>query len=125
MAAESNRYMIYAIIGSRTFNDYNYLKRCMDPYRENMDFFVSGGAKGADKLGERWAGEYLDRDSIKIYYPDIRAHSSFKAAAHARNRQIAEHADVIFSFWDGKSGGTRHCMNYARSIGKEPKIFRF
>ena len=51
--------MIAAIVGSRDFNDYDKLckfiyKTCID---ENYSIreIVSGGARGADKLGEQFA----------------------------------------------------------------------
>ena len=54
--------MIAAIVGSRDFNDYDKLckfiyKTCID---ENYSIreIVSGGARGADKLGEQFAKNY-------------------------------------------------------------------
>lgn len=45
--------MKIAVIGSRTFDDYNRLKRILDLYPATT--IVSGGAHGADSLGERYA----------------------------------------------------------------------
>ena len=64
--------MIAAIVGSRDFNDYDKLckfiyKTCID---ENYSIreIVSGGARGADKLGEQFAKNY--NLSLKIYEAD-------------------------------------------------------
>ncbi|MFW6226235.1 MAG: DUF2493 domain-containing protein, partial [bacterium] len=62
--------MKVAIVGSRNFNDYNLLDRVI---RKNIDFddideIVSGGAKGADRLGERFAT--INKIKKNIYYPD-------------------------------------------------------
>ena len=46
-----------AIIGSRGFNDYDLLKSILNPYKDIITLVVSGGAKGADSLGEMWANE--------------------------------------------------------------------
>ena len=47
------------IAGSRDFNDYTSLKNKMDIILKNQKdvTIVSGTARGADKLGERYAGE--------------------------------------------------------------------
>lgn len=52
--------MIYAVIGSRNFTDYNFVKQCLDLY--NITTIVSGGARGADSLAARYAQE----NSIKL-----------------------------------------------------------
>ena len=36
------------VIGSRSFNDYQLLKRTLDEYKGKVWVIVSGGAKGAD-----------------------------------------------------------------------------
>ena len=58
------------ICGSRTFNDYEKLKEVCDSVVSNFQYkgyftyfnhveVISGHAKGADLLGERWARHYL------------------------------------------------------------------
>ena len=49
-----------AIVGSRDFEDYDVLKTFMvsNLNLDNYDTIVSGGAKGADKLAEKFADEY-------------------------------------------------------------------
>ena len=49
--------MRIAIIGSRTFNDYELLQETLENYKDQISVIVSGGARGADTLGERWAKE--------------------------------------------------------------------
>ena len=53
------------IAGSRSFNDYTLLKTELDKLFVEPFIVVSGGAKGADSLGERWAEEY--NASVKIF----------------------------------------------------------
>lgn len=57
------------VAGSRSFNDYEFLKAtlnlllCIREQNHKIEI-VSGGALGADKLGERWAkekGHYIQR----------------------------------------------------------------
>ena len=49
--------MKLAVVGSRTFNDYNLLKEHLDKIHAitPITLIISGGAKGADKLAEKWA----------------------------------------------------------------------
>jgi predicted Rossmann fold nucleotide-binding protein DprA/Smf involved in DNA uptake len=81
---------------------------------------ISGGATGADHLGETWAR----RNGVEslIYHPD---HKKYRHPYHHRNRLIAEACDVLVAFWDGRSSGTKYTINYARRIGKPVIIVRF
>ena len=47
------------VAGSRTFNDYTYLKKSLDKLLVNKTSItiISGTARGADQLGERYAQE--------------------------------------------------------------------
>ena len=39
-----------------------------------------------------------------------------------RNEWMVDHCDILIAVWDGTSGGTANCVNYAQSVNKE-KIF--
>ena len=62
--------MKLAIVGSRTFSNYKLLKEYLDQIPDITEI-VSGGAAGADTLGEQYARE----KSIPIvrYLPDWNA----------------------------------------------------
>ena len=47
------------IAGSRTFNDYDLLKKKVNHYTTPIGklIVICGGAKGADLLGKKWAEE--------------------------------------------------------------------
>lgn len=36
-----------------------------------------------------------------------------------RNQWMVDHCDKLIAIWDGTSGGTENCINYAKSIEKE------
>jgi len=103
--------MRIGIIGSRGFNDYELVKTVMNEY-EGVEVVVSGGARGADMLGERWANE----NGIKtlIFKPDWDKYG--KSAGFIRNKDIVRNSDLIIAFWDGQSKGTKSsidlCENY-------------
>lgn len=40
-----------------------------------------------------------------------------------RNKWMVDRADVVFAIWDGSSGGTRNCVNYA--IKRSVPIYRY
>lgn len=107
-----------AIVGSRTFNDYQKLKETVDTRciieGLNPVAVVSGGAKGADLLGARYAEE----KGIPLieYKPDWKKYG--RSAGFKRNVQIIDDCDVCFAFWDGQSKGTLHDIKLCEEKGK-------
>lgn len=91
------------------------------------DFLViTGGADGADYLGNEWAkanghrreGVYADWDKYN------------KAAGPIRNRKMAHLAELAagrrycVAFWDGVSAGTKDMIAVARRNGFKVKVIR-
>lgn len=111
--------MIAAVIGGRDFNDYLLLCTTLDKYPIHV--IVSGGAKGADSLGEKYAKE-RDIQTI-IFYPDWDRFG--KSAGYKRNKQIVESSEIVIAFWDGVSKGTKHSIDIARQLGKELIIINY
>lgn len=101
-----------AVIGSRGFNNYELLRELLDLL--NISEVISGGAVGADKLAERYANNR--GIPTKIFYPNYEAYG--KGAPLVRNKQIVDNCELVVSFWDGQSRGTKHTMDYATSVGK-------
>ena len=109
------------VVGSRGFNDYKLLKDTLDKYKDKTFVMVSGGAKGADQLGEKWAKE----NNIKtlIFRPDWDKFG--KIAGFLRNKDIVDNSDVIVAFWDGLTKGTENTINLTKTAGKELEIVYF
>lgn len=111
------------IAGSRTFNNYEILLKACDFYlKKTTDIeIVSGGAKGADELGERYAEErgYL----IKRFPADWNKHG--KSAGYIRNGLMAHYSDALIAFWDGKSKGTKNMIEQAKKNNLNIKIFNY
>lgn len=99
--------MKVAVIGSRDFNDYEEVKQTLSTI--NITLLVSGGAKGADTLGERYAKEH--NIETKIFLPDWEKHD--KKAGFLRNTDIINEAELIIAFWDGQSKGTKDSIEKA------------
>lgn len=82
---------------------------------------VSGGARGADAIGERLARAY--NTNLCVYPAQWEKYG--KAAGYKRNAMMAANADVLLAFWDHKSKGTRHMIDLAGSAGLRTIITRY
>lgn len=111
--------MKIAVIGSRTFVDYDLLKRALKPH--SIDLIVSGGAKGADSLAERYAKDH--NIETLIFKPDWEVYG--KRAGYMRNIDIVDSCDLVIAFWDKQSKGTKHSIDYAKKINREVIIYDF
>ena len=108
------------VAGGRGFQDYEFLKSVLDVAIDGDRVeIVSGGARGADTLGELYAKEH-DQE-LKIFKADWKKYKN--AAGPIRNESMAEYADELCAFWDGRSTGTKHMIKYARQLGLEVRLF--
>ena len=114
---ESN--MKVGVIGSSTFNDYEKLKEVLN--KLNISLLVSGGANGADKLGERYANE--NNIPTKIFLPDWEKYG--KRAGFIRNSDIINESELVVAFWDGFSKGCEDSLKKAEKLNKKILIVSF
>lgn len=117
-----------AIVGSRSFTNYVLLKETINqfyPSPGDILEIVSGGAKGADSLAERYARENNIRmirlrpkwrNDQGIYNP---------RAGFDRNKHIVSRASHVVAFWDKNSRGTLDSINYAKKLGKRLDVIEF
>ena len=112
------------IAGGRDFDDYEFLKLTMDRLLANISSeicVVCGMAKGADLLGERYANE--KRYKVSRFPADW---SSFgKSAGFVRNEEMAQNADALVAFWDGKSRGTQHMIKTAEKYKLKIRVKKY
>jgi len=113
--------MKLAVIGSRTFNDYELLKRVFNAHFgfASVDTIVSGGAKGTDTLAKKLAQEQ-DFKYIE-FLPDWDKWG--KSAGPIRNKDIITNADFILCFWDGISAGSCSSLKLAKQFKKPALIY--
>lgn len=100
------------IAGSRGFSNYKLLReQCNKFLREKRKtsniIIVSGHARGADALGEKYAQD--EGFALEIYPAQWKKLG--KQAGYRRNEQMAEVADALIAFWDGSSKGTKHMID--------------
>jgi predicted Rossmann fold nucleotide-binding protein DprA/Smf involved in DNA uptake len=108
-----------AIVGTRDFADREALENALAPLEPLITEVISGGAAGADTLGEDWAR--MRNIPVRVFHPARRNTRAF----HRRNRQIVEACDQLVAFWDGRSTGTRYTIDYARQLARPVTIIRF
>ena len=111
------------INGGRNFDNYELAKQEFDKIciQQNILEIVSGGARGADKIGERLANEY--NIPLKKFIPDWNGLG--KKAGYVRNREMGDYADALLSFWDGESKGTKGMIEYAERKNLFVKVVRY
>lgn len=115
--------MKLAVVGSRTFNDYELLKKELDNIHKEtpITLIISGGAKGADSLSERWAHE--NNIPTQIFKPMWEKFG--KQAGFLRNKDIVLNSEQVLAMWDGVSKGTLHSINIADHHQIPYKIVKF
>jgi predicted Rossmann fold nucleotide-binding protein DprA/Smf involved in DNA uptake len=107
------------IAGSRGITDYEIVKKAITIAAIPISVVISGGARGVDKLGERWAKEY--KKPCEIYPADWDTHG--KSAGYKRNQDMATKADALIAVYDGVSKGTAHMIDIARKAGLDVFVY--
>lgn len=123
-----NKNSFYLIIaGTRTFEDYDTFLIVTDFMLQNKKdvVIVSGGARGVDKMAERYAKE--KGYEIRIFLADWELYG--KAAGYIRNKRmhdfVAQYKNRgCLLFWDGKSKGTKQNIELAKTRNTQLKIVR-
>jgi hypothetical protein len=87
---------------------------------KRISVVLSGGARGADKLGEAWANKVGLPIEVRLAKWDELG----KRAGYIRNREMARDADVVVVFWDGESKGTKHMIDAALDYCQELWVFK-
>lgn len=101
------------IAGGREFNDYKFIKESIIKLNLNISEIVSGKSKGVDTMGEQYALE--NNIPIKTFPANWEKHG--RAAGPIRNKEMADYADVLISFWNGQSKGTKSMIELAKKKG--------
>lgn len=112
------------VAGSRTFTDYELMKEKLDLVLKNIEdiTIVSGTARGADTLGERYAAE---RGYSVLRFPaDWDRYG--RRAGYLRNVQMSENAEALVAFMPhGGSRGTQMMIDIANQKDMPTRVFYF
>lgn len=106
--------MKLAIIGSRDCPQIDIMAQLTSL----PDTIVSGGAVGVDT----YAREFAKENGLKLieFFPDYKKYG--RGAPIIRNKLIVDECDCLLAFWNGKSRGTKHTIDYAKEKNKPIKI---
>jgi len=113
--------MKVAVVGSRSFNDYEKMINVLD--KINITELVTSGAKGADTLAQQYAES--KGIPVKLFLPLHQTDPSVKYHVKwffVRNVELVNYSDHVVAFWNGLSKGTKHTVDYAKSQGKPVTI---
>lgn len=111
------------VAGSREFNDFEFMELKLNSILANLPKpleIVSGGARGADQLGERYAAKYGHR----IVWCPADWDRYGKAAGPIRNQQMSWYGTHLVCFWNGRSPGTKNMIETAAADGLKVRIIQ-
>jgi hypothetical protein len=103
------------VCGDRNWNDYNYISRILDPYKNKIECLIEGGARGVDSLAAQWA----IKNNIKLIEVKAEWDKYKKAAGPIRNREMLKYRpDLVIAFHDNieKSKGTKDMLNVSKDV---------
>ena len=115
------------VAGSRSFSDRDTMFSKLDNILSRLasPVIISGGAQGADSMGEEYAkarGLSVERFPARWKLPDG---STNKSAGFERNTLMAWRGTHLVAFWDGVSNGTRHMIDTAKKEGLAARVISF
>lgn len=105
------------IAGGRDINDYELLKSVIGHAIKSgfvIDTVISGGARGVDKMGERWAAE--NGKLLQVFPADWNKFG--KAAGPIRNIEMSKVADGLIAIRKDGSKGTAHMISVMEKLEK-------
>ena len=106
------------IAGSRTVANYEEIVHAMHLSLFSPTEIVSGTATGADTFGEQYAAKmgFL----CTRFKPDWSGLG--KRAGFVRNVSMGNYADALVAVWDRRSRGTKHMIEYMKSLNKPVEV---
>lgn len=105
-----------AVIGWRGFTDYTLAKKSINEWisiNGQPAEIISGGARGADSLAERYASEY--HIPVQVFKPDWATQG--RAAGILRNTDIIAASTHVLAFVSKHSVGTFDSIRKAERAG--------
>lgn len=112
------------IAGDRNFNNYELLRRKCDRILSNTNMndvtFISGGARGADLLGERYAHQKGKTPLVfKAKWKEFGG-----VAGPMRNGQMAREGTHLIAFLKPSSRGTLNMIKQAEREGLKIRVIK-
>ena len=101
------------IAGSRSITDYSLVVAAIEESGFDVTEVLSGGARGADRLGERYAEEHE--------LPVVQIKPDWSRGRHAglqANSELAAQSEAAVIVYDGVSKGTRDTIRKLQQTRK-------
>ena len=114
------------VAGGRDFKNYESLTKHLDIMLANVIkkyevTIVSGGARGADALGARYAKDKgLNLKTMPADWDKFG-----KSAGYKRNQAMADCSDATVAVWDGESKGTKHMIDITKRKGNKLQMVKY
>ncbi len=121
--------IVLLVAGSRSFNDWPRFVLVLDgrmfdtlSNNPNVDEveIISGGARGADAMAERYAKEF--GFNFVCYPADWNTYK--KSAGYRRNVDMGKACTHGVVFWDGQSKGAKHMIDILKGMNKPCEVVR-
>lgn len=117
------------VCGSSNFDDYSLLELSLNKifkeYSNDTIEIITGHAKGADSLGEKYAQE--KNLKCTIFKADWKQYG--RAAGPIRNSQMLEYVKkenpLVVAFWDGESHGTKDTITKAKKLNIRCEVIMY
>lgn len=112
------------VAGSRDFEDREFafprIAHMLSKVPNGFEI-ISGGARGADTIGEEWA---KSQHAACVRFP-AKWDAYGKRAGFIRNALMGWYATHLIAFWDGVSPGTKGMIEFAKGNGLQVKVFTY
>tara|TARA_B110000037_G_C17126808_1_gene508493 strand:- start:1814 stop:2206 length:393 start_codon:yes stop_codon:yes gene_type:complete len=127
--------MKVAIIGSRSFTNYSFLRTHL--INEDIKEIIISDSPGIDSLAERYAiDEQIPTTRFIAKWDNLSQPGAViktnkwgnkydSNAGFRRDESIIKSVDKIIVFWDSKSPGILNSMKKAKTLGKKIKLIKF
>ena len=111
------------VCGSRSIKNEMWVHDWLDYLQTQIDIteVVTGMAPGPDNYGGRWA--WVQNIPDKNFPAQWDKYG--KSAGMIRNVEMADYADYVIAFWDGKSRGTKHMIDTMKRKGKHGTVIEY
>lgn len=112
------------IAGSRSLDELRFVEMAVQKsgWLPLISVVISGGARGIDTLGYRWA---LSKGFATALFEVGTVEWKVKGnrAYHERNQRMADYGEALLLIWNGKSSGSASMLEKARGRGLQIKQY--
>lgn len=108
--------------GSRDWTSWQLLRETFERIHRTLGpcTAIHGGARGVDRFIDKLAPKFKWR--VDPIYPNYGRYGKYEAPKRRNITMLEMKPDFVVGFWDGESGGTKHCLDFAINVFRIPTI---